>query len=115
MRKFTKYNEKLREDKKIWFSQIANMDENLLFMNIANTKTIARIRSKEVVIKIHGQEKVHVTAILCIIADATKLPMLVFIGQHEGRVEKKIFKKILKYKVIKYLLIIEEKLGIMKQ
>ena len=68
------------------------MDETPLFMNIASTKTIARIRSKEVVIKIHGQEKVHVTAILCIIADSTKLPMLVFKGQHEGRVEKKIKK-----------------------
>ena len=36
-------------------------------MNIASTKTIARIGSKEVVIKTYGQEKVHVTAILCII------------------------------------------------
>ena len=33
----------------------------------------------------------HVTAILCIIADTTKLlRMLVFEGQSEGRVEKKI-------------------------
>ena len=32
--------------------------------------------------------KVHVTAILCITADATKFPpMLVFKGQPEGRVE----------------------------
>ena len=93
MRKFTKYNEKLREDKKFWFSQIANMDETPLFMNIASTKTIAGIGSKEVVIKIHGQEKVYVTAILCIIVDSTKLPMLVFKGQHEGKVEKKIKKK----------------------
>ena len=67
------------------------MDETPLLMNIKSTKTIARIRSKEVVIKTHGQEKVHVTAILCIIADGTKLPpMLVFKGQPEGRVEKKI-------------------------
>ena len=70
MRKLTKYNEKLREDKEFWFSQISNMDETPLFLNIASTKTIARIGSKEVVIKIHGQQKVHVTAILCIIADA---------------------------------------------
>ena len=51
MRKFTKYNEKLREDKEFWFSQIANMDETPLFMNIASTKTIALIGSKEVAIK----------------------------------------------------------------
>ena len=57
MRNFNKYNEKLREDKEFWFSQIANMDETALFMNIASTKTIARIGSKEVVIKTHGQEK----------------------------------------------------------
>ena len=66
------------------------MDETLLFMNIASTKTIARIGSKEVVIKTHGQEKVYVTAILFIIADATKLPMLAFNGQPQGSVEKKI-------------------------
>ena len=54
------------------------MAETPFFMNIASTKTIARIGSKEV-IKTHGQEKMHVTAILCIIADGTKLPpMLVF-------------------------------------
>ena len=96
MRKFTKYNEQLREDKEFWFSQIANMDETPLFMNIASTKIIARIGSKEVVIKTHGQQKVHVTAILCIIADATKLPpKLVFKGQSEGRVVKKINKNII--------------------
>ena len=66
------------------------MDETPLFMNIASTRTIARIGSKEAVIKTHGQEKVHVTAILCIIADGIKLPpMLVFKGQPEGRVEMK--------------------------
>ena len=69
------------------------MDETPLFLNIASTKTIARIESKEVVIKTHGQEKLHVTAILCIIADATKLPMLVFKWQPEGRVEKNIYIK----------------------
>ena len=71
------------------------MDEIPLFMNIASTKTITRIGSKEVVIKTHRQQKVHVTAILCIIADAAKLsPMLVFKGQPEGRVEKKIKKNL---------------------
>ena len=90
MRKFTKYNEKLRDDKEFWFSQIANMDETPLFMNIASTKTIARIGSKEVVIKTHGQEKQHVTAILCITADATKLPlMLVFKGRTAWRKSQK--------------------------
>ena len=50
-----------------------------------------------------------------VFADGTKLPpMLVFKGQPEGRVEKKR-KIILYYKVRKYLLIVKEKLGIMKQ
>ena len=40
MRKFIEYNEKLREDKEFWFSQIANMDETPLFMNIASTKLL---------------------------------------------------------------------------
>ena len=33
------------------------MDETPIFMNIASTMTIARIESKEVVTKTHGQEK----------------------------------------------------------
>ena len=57
MKKITKYNQKLREDKKFSFSQIANIDETALSMNIASTKTIARTGSKEVIIKTHGQEK----------------------------------------------------------
>ena len=61
-------------------------------------------------------KKSALTAILCITADATKLPpMLVFKGQPGGRVEKIILKNILQYKVIKYLLIVKEKIGIMKQ
>ena len=40
------------------------MDETPLFKNIASTKIIARIGSKEVIIKIHRQKKVHVTVIL---------------------------------------------------
>ena len=40
------------------------MDETPLFMNMTNTKTIAKIGSKEVNIKTHSQERVHVTAIL---------------------------------------------------
>ena len=40
------------------------MDETQLLMNIPNTKTIAKIGSKEVNIKTHGQKRIHVTAIL---------------------------------------------------
>ena len=64
MRNFTKFNEILRSDNDFELNQIANMDETPLFMNITNTKTIAKIGSKEVDIKTHGQEKIHVTAIL---------------------------------------------------
>ena len=65
------------------------MDETSLFMNIASTKTIARIGSKQVVIKTYGQEKAHVTTILCIIADASKLPpILVFKRQPPGKSRK---------------------------
>ena len=93
MRKFTKFNEKLRWDNDFELSQIANMDETPLLMNITNTKTIAKIGSKEFDIKTHRQEKFHVTAILWIIADGTKLPqMLVFKGQPDGRVERRLNK-----------------------
>ena len=57
MRKFTKFNKKLRWDSDLEISQIANMDETPLFMNITNTKSIAKIGSKEVEIKTHEQEK----------------------------------------------------------
>ena len=40
IRRFTKFNEDLRWDNSFELSQIANMDETPLFMNIPNTKTI---------------------------------------------------------------------------
>ena len=93
IRRFTKFNEDLRWDNSFELSQIANMDETPLFMNIPNTMTIAKIGSKEVNIKTHGQERIHVTAILWIVADGTKLPpMLVFKGKQDGRVEKRLHK-----------------------
>ena len=50
------------------------MDETPLFMNILYTKMISKIGSKEVNIKTHGEERIHETAILWIVADDTKLP-----------------------------------------
>ena len=67
------------------------MDETPLFMNMNSTKTITKIGLKEVNINTRGKERVHVTAILWIIADGAKLPpMLVFKGKLFGRVEKRI-------------------------
>ena len=69
------------------------MDETPLFMNIPNTKTIAKIGFKEVNIKTHGQERIHVTAILWIVTNGTKLPpMLVFKDQQDDRVERRLHK-----------------------
>ena len=48
------------------------MDKTPLFKNITNTKSIAKIGSKEVDIKTHGQERIYVTVILWIVADGTK-------------------------------------------
>ena len=50
------------------------MYETPLFVNISNTKTIAKIGSKEVNIKTHGQERIYVTAIIWIATYGTKLP-----------------------------------------
>ena len=41
---------------------------------IPNSKTIAKIGYKEVNIKTYGQERIHITAILWIVTDGTKLP-----------------------------------------
>ena len=90
IRKFVRLNEDLRWDNNFELNQIVNMDETPLFMNIPNTKTITKIGSKEVNIKTHEQERIHVTEILWIIADGTKIsPMLLFKGKPEGRVERR--------------------------
>ena len=47
------------------------MNETSLLLNIHNIKIIAKICSKEVKIKTHGQQRIHVTAILWIEADGT--------------------------------------------
>ena len=50
------------------------MNKTPFFMNIPNTKTIVKIDSKEVNIKTHEQERIHVMVILWIVVDDTKLP-----------------------------------------
>ena len=51
---------------------------------------------KKVNIKTHGQERIHITAILWIVADDAKiLPMLVYKGQPNGRVERGLHKNLL--------------------
>ena len=63
-------------------------------MNIPNTKTISEIGPKEVNIKTHGQERIHVKTILWIVADGTKLfSILVFKDQPDGRVKRRLHKK----------------------
>ena len=60
---------------------------------MACTKTIAKIGSKTVNIKIHSRDKVRVTAILWIVVDGTKLPpMLIFKGEPNGRIAKELEK-----------------------
>ena len=72
------------------------MDETPLFTNIPNIKTISKISSKEVNIKTYGHEGIHVTAILWIVVDSTKLlPMFVFKGQPDGKVERENYIKFL--------------------
>ena len=87
------------------------MDETPLFMNIANTKTIAKISSKEVNIKTHWQERIHVAVILWIISDGTKLPtILAFKGQPDSIVERRLHKNSL-VKDKNYLLIAKIRYG----
>ena len=93
MFKFIKLNEAYREQNFLELSQIANKDENLIFLNMVKTKTIAKIGSKTVNIKIHGQDKVRVTTILWIVEDGIKLStMLIFKGEPNGRIAIKTWK-----------------------
>ena len=73
MFKFIKLNETYLEQNDLELSQIANMDETQIFLNMTRSKRIAKIGSKTVNIKTHGQDKVRVIAILWIVADGTKL------------------------------------------
>ena len=93
MFEFIKLVENYRKCNDLELDQIANMDETPLFLNMARTRTIAKIGSKTVNIKTHGQEKVRVTVILWIVADGTKLPpVVVFKGNPNGRVAKELEK-----------------------
>ena len=86
MFKFIKLNETYHEQNHLELSQIANMSETQIFLNMTRIKTIAKIGSKTVNIKTLGQDKVRVNAILWIVADCTKLsPMLIFKGEPNGR------------------------------
>ena len=64
MFEFRKLVESYRKCNDSKLDQIKNMDETPLFLNMARTKTIAKIGSKTVNIKTHGQENVRVTEIL---------------------------------------------------
>ena len=64
MFEFINLVENYRKCNDLELEQIANMDETPLFLNMAKTKTIAKIGSKTVNIKTHGLEKVRVTVIL---------------------------------------------------
>ena len=111
--KFIKLNETYCEQNYLELSQITNMDETPILLNMERTKTIAKIGSKTINIKTHCQDKVRVTAILWIVADGTKLPpMMIFKGEPNGRIAKEL-ESIFKTKANKYLLIDIKKPGIM--
>ena len=93
MFKFIKLYEAYREQNYYELSQTANMYVIPIFLNMARTKTIEKIGSKTVNIKIHCQYKVRVTAIVRIVADGIKLPpMLIFKGEPNGRIAKELEK-----------------------
>ena len=64
MFEFIKLVENIRKFNDLELDQIANMDETPFILNMTRTKTIAKIGSKIVNIKTHGQEIVRVTVIL---------------------------------------------------
>ena len=93
MLKFIKLNGAYREQNCLEMFQITYFDETPIFLNMARTKTIAKIGSKTVNIKTHGRDKVLVNEILWIGADGTKLPpMLIFKGESNVRNAKELVK-----------------------
>ena len=82
------------------------MDKTPLFINIPNTNTITKIGLKDISIKTYLQERVHVTAILRIVADINELSsMLVLKGRPDGKVERILHKNSL-VKDKRYLLVV---------
>ena len=86
--KIIKFNENSWKDNDFNLTLVANMDETPLFMSNTNTQLSPKYDQKRL-IKTHGQERVHITVILWMVAYATKLsPMCVFKGKPFGRIEK---------------------------
>ena len=74
-------------------NQIGNMDETAIYYeNLYNT-TISKIGEKSVTVRNFGKEKMRISAVLCVLADGSKLPpLLIFRGKTNGPKENELKK-----------------------
>ena len=75
--------------------QFGNMDETAIYYeNIYNT-SIEKIGEKSVYVRNFGKDKLRISAVLCILADATKLPPLLIFRGKTNRPKENELKKYL--------------------
>lgn len=76
---FQKFVIDLRKEQKFDLCHIGNMDETPMFFDMLSNRTVDRIGAKTVYVRTTGHEKTHFTAVLCCLANGTKLPpMIIF-------------------------------------
>ena len=71
------------------------MDESVIYYENIYPTTIAKIGEKNVNVRTFGKNKMRISVVLTILADASKLPpLLIFKGKSNGPKEKKLQKNI---------------------
>ena len=74
-------------------NQIGNMDETAIYYENLYDTTVSKIGEKSITVRNFGKEKLRISAVLCVLADGSKLPpLLIFRGKNNGLKEEE-FKK----------------------
>lgn len=74
-------------------NQIGNMDETAIYYENLYETTISKIGEKSVTVRNFGKEKLRISAVLCVLADGSKLPpLLIFRGKTNGPKEEELKK-----------------------
>ena len=69
------------------------MDETAIYYENLYDTTVSKIGEKSITVRNFGKEKLRISAVLCVLADGSKLPPLfIFRGINNGRKEEELKK-----------------------
>ena len=71
-------------------TQIANLDEVPLFLDLTPDHTLEQKGAKEVTIRVTAKYKVRATLVLCCLADGTRLPPMLIFKESSGNLPQKL-------------------------